>query len=92
MEPRPTRSGLTLNSWWPGGSKDEGLAELLRAEFTLLGTRTVPIARMAIDLGTVESFGDSEIDYESQNPHIDFEPLFSDHAYLVCEFRKFWAT
>lgn len=69
------------------GYEDEGLAELLRAEFTLLGTRTVPIARMARDLGTVESFGDSEIDYESQNPHIDFEPLFSDHAYLGLAFE-----
>lgn len=69
------------------GYEDEGLAERLRAEFTLLGTRTVPMAWMAGDLGTVESFGDSEIGYQTQDPHIDFEPLFSDNAYLGLAFE-----
>lgn len=64
------------------GYEDEGLAELLRAEFTLLGARTVPMGRMTRGLGTVESFGDDEIQYETQDPQIDFEPLFTDQTYL----------
>jgi len=64
------------------GYEDEGLAELLRAEFTLVGARTIPMARLTQGLVTAESFGDDETQYETQHPQIDFEPLFTDRTYL----------
>lgn len=65
-----------------GGYEDEGLAELLRAEFTLLGARVIPMGRMTQGLVTVESFGDDETQYEGRHPRIDFEPLFTNPTYL----------
>jgi len=60
------------------GYEDEGLAELLRAEFTLLGARMIPMGPMTQGLVTVESFGDDATQYEGERPQIDFEPLFTD--------------
>jgi hypothetical protein len=64
------------------GYEDEGLADLLRAEFTLLGARVIPMGRMTQGFVTVESFGDDESQYDGQDPQIDFEPLFADQTYL----------